>query len=188
MIDGANMRTLNLRSLLFLLFLFSFPTLCFSSETIVDADSQLTLEQSCVTKGQGDLKLRYPYISEEDAKYISVYGCSCAYKEAQQSSLAVVATDFRNARHCIYYAVLRNSMRYKVDSTKGENMNEPGIVKVCLSTFPRDLSDDSINEDISSFCNCASIPTEKIYDEIKPLKLNEDQIYEKLITVVNGCR
>lgn len=182
------MRILISRPALLMLFLFSFPSLYSYSETIVDADSQLTMEQSCITNGQDDFKIKYSNITADDAKYITVYGCSCAYKEAQKSSLSIVGTDFKNVRSCIYYAVLRNSMRYQVESASGESTNGSGIMNGCLSSFPRDLNDDSINEDISNFCKCASIPTAKINDEIKPLKLNEDQIYEKLIAVVNGCR
>ena len=181
------MRILKLKPALLLLFLFSFPALYGYSETIVDADSQLTMEKSCITNGQDDLRIRYSYITEENAKYITLYGCSCAYREAQKSSLSIVGTNFRNARNCIYYAVLRNSMRYNANSSSRENKSG-GILKGCLTSFPRDLNDDSINEDISNFCKCASIPTKKISDEIKPLKLNEDQIYDKLIAVVNGCR
>jgi hypothetical protein len=176
------MLVLNLRVVLLLLFLSGFPSLYGYSETIVDADSHLTMEKSCITNGQDDLRIRYSYLSEKDARYITLYGCSCAYKEAQKSSLSIVGTNFRNARNCIYYAVLRNSMR-----SSGKNKSS-GILKNCLTSFPRDLNDDSINEDISNFCICASIPTEKIKEEIKPLKLNEDQIYDKLIVVINGCR
>ncbi|MCL9683611.1 hypothetical protein [Legionella maioricensis] len=172
---------------LLILFLFSFPSLYGYSETTVVTDSQLTMEKACITNGQDELRIKYSYIAEEDAKYITLYGCSCAYKEAQKSSLSIVGTNFRNARNCIYYAVLRNAMRYKAAPSSEENRSA-GILKSCVSSFPRDLKDDSINEDISIFCKCASIPTEKISEEIKPLKLNEDQIYEKLITVISGCR
>lgn len=180
-------------------FIVSFSPFNCYSETIVDANSKMTFDKSCVTNGMNNIKTKFTNITEADAQYISTYGCFCAYKAAQKSSLAVEATDFRNGKNCIHYAVLRNAIRYLQDSD--ENLNGEQVKKMCMASFPHDLSDDSMNEDIASFCNCAGIPTEQMYHEMKPVKqeqeqanenkpksLNEEQIYEQLISIINSCR
>lgn len=156
------------------------------SEIIVDKHSKLKMDKSCLVNGQENLKISFPNLASEDAKYIAIYGCFCAYKESQKSLLPTEATDFRNPRNCIHYAVLRNSMRYK--AMAGKNIAGADIKNSCLTSFPYDVTDDSKKEDVSSFCNCAASPTETLYTQIKPLKLNKEQIYEKLIKIINSCR
>lgn len=181
------MYSLTFKPLFLLTFLLGMTPLACYSETLIDTDSKLIMDKSCFTTGLENLKVKFPNITEEDAKQISFYGCSCVYKASQKSLIKAEATDFRNDRNCIYYAVLRNSIRYK-NASQGNDNTDSGVLKGCLSSFPHDLSDDSSNADVASFCKCASPLTEKIADEIKPLKLNEDQIYNKLITVINGCQ
>lgn len=153
------------------------------SDAAGDANPKMQMDNSCVTNGEENLKLKFPNLSEDDIKYISIYGCFCAYKEAQKTSLSFTAKDFRNVSDCIYYAVLRNSMR---DSSARNDTSGSTIQTSCINNYPHDLTDDSVNEDLSNFCKCASVPTGAIGDERETL--NEDQIYEKIMTVIKGCR
>ena len=163
-----------------------FPLYCYS-QIPINEDSKL-LMKSCVTNGLKNLKTKFSNLTEENAKYISIYGCFCAFKESKKTLFPAEAPDFINARNCVHYAVLRDAMRNKNNSTVVEDTKGAAINQECIANFPHDLNDDSVNLDVSNFCNCASILTEKIYEDIKPLKLNEDQIYEKLNTVIQRCR
>ncbi|KTD54716.1 hypothetical protein [Legionella quateirensis] len=154
----------------------------------VNNEPYLQMDKVCVTNGMNNLKLKYPNLSDEDIKYITVYGCFCAYKEALRSSLPSVASDFRNASDCTYYAVLRNSMRQQVDANSTKDMNGTLIENECLNGYPHDTTDDSANDDLASFCKCAAIPITKINSERRTMNLNEDQIYDKIIRVIKGCR
>ena len=178
------MYTLIFKPTLLVFFLCGFLPLIGYSETAVDEDSKLIMDKSCVTNARDNLAIKFPNIKSQDINSISLYACSCAYKESQKNSIPAEATDFRNVKNCIYYGVLRNAIKYKAEN----EIPSSEVLKVCVTTFPHDLTDDSVSEDISNFCKCAATPTEKITDEITPLKLNEDQIYDKLIKVINGCR
>jgi hypothetical protein len=182
------MRTLILKSSLLILFCLSLISLNCYSLIIINEDTKLLMDKSCFTKGLENLKKKYPTISEDNAKFISIYGCTCAFKESKKTLLSTEAKDYRSARNCIHYAVLRNAIRTEDNSASEENTNGEGIYKSCNANFPHDVTDDSVTGDIAHFCKCASTPTKNIYDEIKPLKLDEDQIYKKLISLINGCR
>lgn len=155
------------------------------SEIITEKSSSLMMDKSCLANGQADLAARFPGISAENANYVAIYGCFCAYKASQKSLLPAAAADFRNDRNCIPYAVLRNAIRYKMLS---KNTAGVDIQALCMASYPYDVTDDSKKEDVSAFCTCAAAPVATLYSQIKPLKLNEEQIYEKLINSVNGCR
>ncbi|MBL7525068.1 hypothetical protein [Legionella bononiensis] len=174
--------------LLFTFFMLVFLPCSSYSENAVNNEPYLQMDKVCVTNGMNNLKLKYPNLSDEDIKYITVYGCFCAYKEALNSSLPSVASDFRNASDCTYYAVLRNSMRHNGEADSTKDMNGTLIEHECLNGYPHDTTDDSANEDLASFCKCASIPITKINSERQTMNLKEDQIYDKIITVIKGCR
>ncbi|CEG57233.1 hypothetical protein [Legionella fallonii] len=162
--------------------------LCSYAEFVVEPNSKLTVDKSCITSGKNNLRVKFPNITEEDAQYISIYACFCAYKASQKSTLPIEATDFRNAKNCVHYGVLRNAIRDRAQSSTEENTDGEKIRNACLSGFPYDLADDSMKDEVSNFCKCAAIPTEKIYEKITSLKLNEEQISEQLIDVINSCR
>lgn len=178
------MNTLIFKPILLLFFLCGFFPLIGYSDTVVDEDSKLVMDKSCVTNARDNLIIKFPNINPQDINSISLYACSCAYKDSQKNSIPAEATDFRNVKNCIYYGVLRNAIKYKAEN----EIQNSEVLKKCISTFPHDLTDDSVSEDIANFCKCAATPTEKIADEITPSKLNEDQIYDQLIKVINGCR
>lgn len=181
------MRTFILQPILLLLGLLTFP-ICGHSEIIVEPNTQLSLDKSCLTDGVNNLSIAYPNIAKDDAQYLTIYACFCAYNGSKKSSLAIEATDFRNVRNCIHYGVLRNAIRVTTQSSTEKSNNVETIKNACLASFPRDVRDDSMRADISNFCNCAAAPTEKIYKQIAPSKLNEEQIQEQLMTVINACR
>lgn len=155
------------------------------SEIITEQSSSLMMDKSCLANGQASLAARFPGLTTENANYVSIYGCFCAYRASQKSLLPAEASDLNNNRNCIPYAVLRNSIRYKALS---KNNAAADMKALCMASYPFDSSDDSKKEDVTSFCTCAAAPAEKLYSQIKPLKLSEDQIYEQLINVINGCR
>lgn len=181
------MPTSILQPMLLLLCTLAFP-ICGYSEIITEPNTQLTIDKSCLTNGSNNLSTAFPNITKEDAQYIAIYACSCAYIGSKKSTLAIEATDFRNVRNCVHYGVLRNAIRDRALSGKEENSSGEKIKNACLSGFPHDVRDDSVRADISNFCNCAAIPSEKIYQQIEPEKLNEEQIQEQLMTVINACR
>lgn len=148
-----------------------------SGQTTVDPSPNLNLEQICLTKGMENIKIKFPNISAQDRESISMYGCYCALKVAQQGTIRAVAADFRNVPYCIDYAVLRTSLSAGA-----------GLKSKCITSYPHDVSDDSKNEDIADFCNCAAIPAEGINREIVSEKLTEDQIFTKLVSLIKGCR
>lgn len=155
------------------------------SEIITEKSSSLMMDKSCLANGQADLTARFSGINAENANYVAIYGCFCAYKASQKNLLPAAAADFRNDRNCIPYAVLRNTIRYKTLSKSNAGAN---IQALCMASYPYDVTDDSKKEDVSAFCTCAATPVETLYSQIKPLKLSEEQIYEKLMNVINGCR
>jgi hypothetical protein len=148
------------------------------AEIIMNEATKLNLDSTCYTKGMDNIKIKFPSISAEDAEYISIYGCFCALKVAQKGTIRVVAADFRNVPYCVDYAVLRNSMRF----------GGTGIKEKCISSYPHNTGDDSKNADIADFCSCAVLQAQKIESEITSLKLNEEQIFDKLVPLVKGCR
>lgn len=168
-----------LKSLVLIMVLIGlFPDLS-HSVTSAPKEPDLMMDKACVTSGMDNLKRRYSYLSADDIKNITIYGCFCAYKEAQRTSLPPVGRDFRNATDCVFYAVVRNAMR-------GGN-TAASIESRCLASYPRDLTDDSANDDVASFCHCASVPVSTINVD-NTIKFTEDQLYEKIILITKGCR
>ncbi|WP_298622864.1 hypothetical protein [uncultured Legionella sp.] len=174
------MRIQNLKSVALVLVLLGFYPDFSYSEQAISAEPVLMMDKACVANGMDNLKRRFPSLSEGDVKKITTYGCFCAYKEAQRTRLPSVGLDLWNATDCISYAVLRNAMR----STN----NAALIESRCLASFPRDLTDDSANEDAASFCKCASVPVSTINSGGKKLKLTEDQLYETIVPISKACR
>jgi hypothetical protein len=179
-LSGVTMLIQNLKSVLLALALIGFFPVSGHSENAVPAEPVLMVDKVCITSGMDNLKRRFSNLNEDDIKNITVYGCFCAYKEAQRTTLPSVGKDFWNASDCIYYAVLRNAMR---------DGNNPALIENrCLASYPRDVTDDSVNEDVASFCKCASVPVSTINSSVKESKLTEDQLYESIMPISKGCR
>ena len=158
------------------------------SEILKKEHPLVTADKTCITDGTKNLGIRYPYITPDDAYHISLYACSCVYKASKKSLIKAEAEDFRNVHDCIYFGVLRNSIRYAQKQALEKKPIDSTFLKQCIATFPRDMSDDSVNIDVNDFCQCASPLTEKIAKEIHFLKINNDEMSEKLMEIVKGCR
>ncbi len=177
---GGIMFILRLKSSITLfLFLFFFAFLSHAEQS-ASSQPSLRFDERCVATGMDNLKRRFSSLSEEDIKNITLYGCFCAYKEAQRTQLPSVGQDFWNASDCIYYAVLRNAMFGAGDAASINNR--------CLASYPRDLTDDSANEDVANFCQCASGQVSAINSGKEATALTEEQLYEQILPISKSCR